>query len=230
MHDLPLRARQHPVKADARIEVDVGLVFPDAHLIGGQRVDQATDHRDPLFAGGFAPRARGQRLGPATPNLQPLEQSAHRRATHRHAGVRPGRVDQQPTRPRRTAVEKLLRRRRQNPRHGLVVQGVGLGLTVVLPPIDQPRFAQCFIAADHSADRRATTTQFPGDAFAAVALICPQDDQISHASVGVCAPPGFTLKLGPRPRVKYDPSRIHAGIPSGLVDARPLREADASFI
>jgi hypothetical protein len=128
-------------------------------------------------------------------------------------------------------VAVLQRRLRKNPQHRLCVCRIRLAVAVVRAAIDQAGFAQRLVAIPRATDRCSATTQLPGDPLAAVtAAIRPQDDQVTHAGVGVRAASRFSLELCPCPRVQYDPSRIHAGIPSGLVGARPSCEADASFI
>lgn len=228
-HHRPLRSRQRPVRSDPRIQIDVRLVFPDARLVRRQRVDQGVDHRHSPAFPCLAPRARRQRFGSTATGADFFQHPAHRRLAQRHSRALPGALDEQHLRPRRTPMEKIPWRAGQYPTHGLHKNDVRLGLAVVFAAINQARFAKRLPSVQRPAHRGNRAMQSPGYLSAASTLRAVNHDQISNPRVGVAALFGDSFELFTRPRVKYDPSRIHAGIPSGLVGARPFYEVDASF-
>ena len=139
----PLRAGQHPVQADPRVQVHVRLILPHRRLGRRQRVDEAPNRRDPHPPGLFAPRApRHHRLGPAAAaDLEALEQPPRRRQAHRHAGVRFGRLDQQAAGPGRPAVEELPRGVDCRTHATTAAYRSSAFIAVVLAAVDQSRFA-----------------------------------------------------------------------------------------
>src|SRR6266699_1208729 len=216
-HEL-LLATQHPIPADARIQVDVDLVFEVGHLAGGEVMDDLEDSPQPVRFARVRPRPQNDRPGHAPARTEIAEHAGHSGHAHPHSRVLPQSLDEQLAGPGGTRPAVILWRDRHQLREGLSQVVVDLHQPIVAAAVAQPVLPERLEPARHAHRGGRHASQTRRDAMRSPTRFIQQHDPnpCPQSRVGGLAP--FTSKSPLHPPRQSD---YNASLHVGLLDGAP---------